>query len=670
MSESSFDPATIPALLIDSSPDGILAFDRQCRYTIWNAAMEKLSGVPKEQVLGRCAFEIFPFLQETGEDRFLHAALAGQSLESHEQHYAIPSTGKEGYFEGRYSPLRDARGEVIGGLAIIHDVTARKRAEQQVRSDAEAAERRFRTTFDQSPLSMQMLAPDGRTIRVNQAWQQLWGLTLENLANYNMLADQQLVDKGLMPYIRKGFAGEPTAIPAILYNTEESLQTGLARWVTGFIYPLKDDSGEITEVVVVHEDVSARKAIEELHQFLAGTGAVLVSSLDYETTLKTVANLVVPFLADWCIIDVVEGEVIRRVTVNASDPAKQEALTELQRRYPPTWDSPQPATQALREKRLIHFKQLDPASLAQLVRDTEHFQLMQGLAPQAALAIPLVARGHVVGVMTLAMSESGRIYRETDIAIAEEVARRAAMAIDNARLYQEVEESSRTKDQFLAVLSHELRTPLTAILGWSNLLRAHRLEEKDVQAALDSIARNANSQAQLVEDLLEVSRIVTGKFYVDLQECDLSSLIKNAVETVQLSADAKEISLSLSCPASPCRVCGDQQRLQQVALNLLSNAIKFTPPNGRINVTVQDNGSMVELSVSDTGQGISAEFLPHVFDRFRQSDSSVTREFGGLGLGLSIVKHIVDLHSGAIEVTSEGEGKGATFTIRLPQATA
>jgi signal transduction histidine kinase len=242
------------------------------------------------------------------------------------------------------------------------------------------------------------------------------------------------------------------------------------------------------------------------------------------------------------------------------------------------------------------------------------------------------------------------------------------MAIDNARLYQEVEESSRTKDQFLAVLSHELRTPLTAILGWSNLLRVHRLEEKDVQAALDSIARNANSQAQLVEDLLEVSRIVTGKFYVDLQECDLFSIVKNAVETVQLSTDAKEIALSLSCPASPCRVCGDAQRLQQVALNLLSNAIKFTPPRGRINVEVQDNGSMVELSVSDSGQGISAEFLPHVFDRFRQSDSSVTREFGGLGLGLSIVKHIVDLHNGTIEVSSEGEGKGATFIVRLPQA--
>ena len=632
--------------------------------------MEQLSGVPKEQVLGQRAFEVFPFLQETGHDRFFYAALAGQTLESHEQHYAIPATGKEGYFEGRYSPLRNATGQVVGGMAIIHDVTLKKRAEQQIKSEAEVAERRFRTTFEQSPLSMQILSPDGRTLRVNQAWEQLWGVGLDDLADYDMLADDQLVEKGLMPYIQKGFAGDATIIPAILYNTEQTLQTGLARWVQGYIYPLKDDSGTITEVVLIHEDVSDRKAIEDLQQFLAETGAVLVSSLDYDTTLETVAKLVVPFLADWCIIDVVEGDAIRRVAVSAHDPAKQETLAELQRRYPPTWDSPQPATQALLERRLVHYNHIGTESMADTVRDTQHLQLMQNLAPQTALAIPLVARGHVVGVITLAMAESGRIYRDKDISIAEEVARRAAMAIDNARLFQEVEESSRMKDQFLAILSHELRTPLTAILGWADLLRAQRLAEKETQAALESIARNAKSQAQLVEDLLEVSRIVTGKFHVDLQECDVAAVIKNAVETVRISADAKSIQLSLCCPSSPCRVCGDPHRLQQVALNLLSNAIKFTPSQGQVEVVVQNNESRVELSVRDSGQGISAEFLPHVFDRFRQSDSTTTRKFGGLGLGLSIVKHIVDLHDGTVEVISAGEGKGATFTVKLPALSA
>ncbi len=945
--------ASISTLLIESSADGILAFDQQCRYTIWNAAMEQISGLPREQVLGRCAFEVFPFIQETGGDRFFYAALAGESIECHDQHFVIPSTGKEGIFDGRYSPLRDAHGTVIGGLAIIHDATARKRAEQQARSEAEAAERRFRTTFEQSPLSKQILAPDGRTLRVNQAWEKLWGLTMEDLTNYNVLADQQLIDKGLMPYIESGFAGEPTTIPAILYSPQETLHTGLARWVRGFIYPLKDDSGHVTEVVLVHEDISDRKAVEDLHQrqarqeslradvgaafklaaplqsalqlcteaivrhldvavaqvwklepgqnvlelqasagmdidalgtlsrvsigesaigivaqnrqvylsnelandallqaeewtrqaglisfagypllvqghlagvlaiysrylfddnvvrthslvvdnvaqgiqgyaieaslrdserryrslfetnpapigvlradslqfltvnqaavehygysreefatkslydiqssgeivdlfaerkyqlpartftqhrlkdgslidvemtveeieyqgqaayviilndvtsekqfetgqrFLAETGAALVSSLDYDITLKTVASLVIPFLADWCIIDLVEGESIRRVAVSASDPQKHEFLLDLQRRYAPTWDSPQPAMHALREKQPVFYKDIDAASLAELVRDSEHFQLMQQLAPRNALAIPLIAREHVVGVITLAMSESGRSYRDFERTLAEEVARRAALAIDNARLYHEVEHASRMKDEFLAVLSHELRTPLTAILGWSNLLQAHRLDEETVQAALSSIEKNAKSQSQLVDDLLEVSRIITDKFQVDLQECDFTSVIKNSVETTRFSAATKQIELSLDCPPIPCRVWGDPYRLQQVALNLLSNSIKFTPPNGRIEVVVQDRDTLVELRVSDSGQGITAEVLPHIFDRFRQSDGTTTRQFGGLGLGLSIVKHIVDLHNGTIEAYSAGEGLGASFTVQL-----
>jgi PAS domain S-box-containing protein len=234
----------------------------------------------------------------------------------------------------------------------------------------------------------------------------------------------------------------------------------------------------------------------------------------------------------------------------------------------------------------------------------------------------------------------------------------------------EAERAGRMKDEFLATLSHELRTPLSAILGWSQLLQQSHLGPEETQDALATIERNARVQARLIEDLLDMSRIISGKIRLEVQPVDLHAVIAAAVATVKHSAEAKQIKVLCRLDPKVAPIMGDPSRVQQIVWNLLSNSIKFTPPQGRIMVTLQKSPGYVEIGVSDTGAGIKPEFLPHVFERFRQADASLTRSFGGLGLGLAIVKQLVELHGGSIRVTSDGEGLGSTFTFQLPLSNA
>jgi signal transduction histidine kinase len=232
----------------------------------------------------------------------------------------------------------------------------------------------------------------------------------------------------------------------------------------------------------------------------------------------------------------------------------------------------------------------------------------------------------------------------------------------------EAESANRLKDEFLATVSHELRTPLTAIIGWTHMLRHGSLDAETEARGLETIERNAQAQAQLVEDILDVSRVITGKLRLNIGEVDASSVISAAIDSVQLAAESKGIRLEATLDPSARRVAGDSSRLQQVVWNLLSNAIKFTPAGGRVEVRLERAGNAAQIRVSDTGQGIGPDFLPHIFERFRQADGTTTRRHGGLGLGLAIVRHLVELHGGTVCADSEGEGCGATFTVALPLA--
>jgi CheY-like chemotaxis protein len=231
---------------------------------------------------------------------------------------------------------------------------------------------------------------------------------------------------------------------------------------------------------------------------------------------------------------------------------------------------------------------------------------------------------------------------------------------------REAETANRSKDEFLATVSHELRTPLTAILGWAQMLRTDRVPPDGVRHAIEVIERSARAQRQLIDDLLDVSRIVTGKLRMDVRPSDPSSFIDAAVDAVRPAAEAKGVRMQKVMDTGLISIPGDPVRLQQVIWNLLSNAIKFTPRGGRVQIRSERVNSHLEIVVSDTGQGISPDFLPHVFDRFRQADQKTSRQHGGMGLGLAIVRHLVELHGGNVSAASDGEGKGSTFIVRLP----
>jgi signal transduction histidine kinase/ActR/RegA family two-component response regulator len=296
-----------------------------------------------------------------------------------------------------------------------------------------------------------------------------------------------------------------------------------------------------------------------------------------------------------------------------------------------------------------------------------------GLRPQSSIAIPMAVMGRIIGTIEV-QSYQKSAFRDEHATAMRMGANLTAVAIQNIRLLErestartEAEESNRLKDEFLATVSHELRTPLTAILGWSRMLEAGTISDPMAARAIETIRRNAQSQAQIIDDILDVSRVITGKLYLDLHPIDLAPVIEAAINVVRPTAEAKGIRIETEFDAQPTVITGDANRLQQIVWNLLSNAIKFTPSGGSVSLSVHEIGTQVEVRVTDTGQGINRDFLPFVFDRFRQADSTSTRQHGGLGLGLAIARHLVEIHGGTIMAESPGEGKGATFSVRLPR---
>ncbi|HYO64741.1 MAG TPA: ATP-binding protein, partial [Archangium sp.] len=315
---------------------------------------------------------------------------------------------------------------------------------------------------------------------------------------------------------------------------------------------------------------------------------------------------------------------------------------------------------------------LTAEALASETDETQR-ELRRAFVGMKGLAVPIVLDGRKLGVLVLATGEEYRAYDADDVRLTEELAHRAAITVEHARLFELVrqerdraEEANRAKDDFLATVSHELRTPLTAILGWTSILRTHSLTPEKQARALETVERSARAQAQLVDDLLDISRIIAGRMRLEMQPVKLAPVVEAALEAVRPVAAARNIQLEPRLEPGVGPVQGDAQRLQQVAWNLLTNAIKFTPDGGRVTARLRCVDKHVELQVTDSGKGIEPAFLPHVFEHLRQANGSSTGRHGGLGLGLAIVRHLVELHGGTVQAHSEGEGRGSTFTLRLP----
>jgi PAS domain S-box-containing protein len=494
------------------------------------------------------------------------------------------------------------------------------------------SERRFRTMVEQSPLGIQIFAPDGHVIETNQAWEKTWESKPGDLQSYNVLHDPQFEKLGLKPFVAQAFAGEPVVIPPFRYDPALSGRPGRPRWVQLYLYPVKDQAGQLREAVLIMHDMSEMKQAEEAVQrnqeqlrLVIDALPVFVGYLDHSKRLRLTNEVyeewfdLPPLTAEGKALSEVFGE----QAFHVAEPHIDLAFAGQRESY---------------DDKLRFF-------------DGSEHDIRATLIPHVGLA------GHVEGVVMVISDVTERKQAENE---------RSRLLAAEKEARTEAEMANRTKDDFLATLSHELRTPLNAILGWAQLMKAGGLPQEEISHGLDTIERNARVQSQLVEDLLDLSRIISGKLRLEMKVVDLPTVLEAALDSVRPAAEARKIQLVPMLDASASPVLGDPARLQQVVWNLLSNAIKFTPAGGRVELQLRRSGSQAEISVNDTGIGVDPEFLPYVFDRLRQADSSSTRRHGGLGLGLSIARHLIESHGGTIRAQSAGKDKGATFTASLP----
>jgi PAS domain S-box-containing protein len=564
---------------------------------------------------------------------------------------AVRPDGTRGWYESRLVPLSMEAGEARV-LAITRDVTERRRYQQSLHESA----LRYRALFDGTLDSMVLADDEGRIVEANPAAVALFGQPVEKLVGtgiWEWSHDRSAFDAAWARFLAEGtMRGE----------WELRLADGSTRQVE-----FSATAGFVSRRhLSMLRDVTERRRGERTVQFLARATRLLGSSLEERETAVALARLAVPEVADWCGVDL-QGEDGRlvRVALAVAD-ARQEEAWDLVRRAPPDGLGGATLEAALRTGEPSLLEEGAADALAARARDDEHRRALKAAGWRSVMVVPLVSSGRMLGVLWFAGIRRG--LGAPELALARELADRAGVALDNARLYREAQEANRVKDEFLATLSHELRTPLNAIVGWTYLLRAGGLDAPTSQRALETIERNARLQSQLIADILDVSRIVSGKLRIESTPVDLGALLAAAVDTVRPAAQAKGVSLLVEVAPGGASVVGDGGRLHQVAQNLLNNAVKFTGAGGEVRVALHRSATLAELVVADTGVGIPAEFLPHVFERFRQGDSSTTRPHGGLGLGLAITRHLVEAHGGSVEAASEGPGRGSRFTIRLPLA--
>lgn len=774
-------------------------------------------------------------------------------------------------------PVISRSGEVIGGLFFGHpdrDVfTARHEriveglaaqtavamdnarlfeVGQRARERAEESERYYRLLTNTVPQMVWTGLSDGAIDYVNQGWCEYTGQTVEQAqgSGWSAVLHPDDYERTFNIWQHAVQTGEHYQV---IYRLRRA-SDGAYRWHLGRALPLRDEQDKIVKWFGTCTDIDDQKRSEESLSFLSEASRILSSSLEYGITLKTVARLAVPIFADWCAVDMLgtDGSV-NRLAVEHIDPNKVEIAHELQRRYPSGAGQSEALLQVLKSGKSQWAREIPDALLEVAIQDKERLSLLRSLGLRSYIMVPLVIRGETLGAITFASAESGRLYNEEDLAFAEQLAQRAALAVDNSKLYKETqqalelreqaielhrkveerlsllvqasdkligsptldevlpsilslsreliaadahavwqlnsarkewlissayglseafrqsivpitsqtisdlpnilivedvetepvltterrdlhqfegiqsflvaplningkfsgsitfyyrekhhfseleirvatalsnmaaaaigsaelyeeqtrmrseaEEANRVKDEFLATVSHELRTPLNAILGWAQILYRGNYDANALAQAIVVIERNARSQAQIIDDIIDVSRIISGKLRLEVQPVKLDAVIAAAMDTIGPAAEAKGVRIQSIIDSRAGQVSGDVNRLQQVVWNLLSNAVKFTPKGGRIQVRLEKINSHLELTVSDSGNGISREFLPYVFDRFRQADSSMSRAHGGLGLGLSIVRHLIEAHGGTVHAYSEGEDKGASFTVKLP----
>jgi PAS domain S-box-containing protein len=645
--------------ILESITDAFVALDHQWRITYVNQETARLNGQKPEDMIGKTHWEQWPWSVGTVVEREYRRAVTERVA----VHLEVLYEPLNLWLEIHAYPSQD-------GLSIyFRDITERKQIEQSLQVNRD----RLDLVLQASQLGLWYCDLPFDKLVWNDKCKEHFGLTPDTEVTIDLFYAQLHPDDRERTRTAIDQSIEQKSGYDIDYRTVAP--DGQVRWIRAIGRGFYDATGNPMHFDGITVDISDRKRQEEersrvearerqyMHrlQRLAEASVAINSTLSLDEILKLITEQARE------IIEAHQSVTSMSVDDNWAQAINAVSLSDKYaqwRQYDEKTDGSGIYTLVCRMQRPMRMTQAE----------LEAHPAWRGFGKHASnhppirgwLAVPLTTRdGKNIGLIQLSDKYEGEFTQE-DEAILVQLAQMASATIDNARLYQESQQANRLKDDFLATLSHELRSPLNAMLGWLTLLRTRKFDEAAKTRALETIERNARTQAQLVEDILDVSRIIRGQLRLNVRPVRLVPVIESAIDTVRPAADAKSIRLQSVLDPAAGPVSGDSDRLQQIIWNLLTNAVKFTPKGGRVQICLERINSHVEITVTDTGQGISAEFLPYVFDRFRQADGSITRSYNGLGLGLAIVRHLVELHGGTVHAESAGKGLGARFTVKLP----
>jgi PAS domain S-box-containing protein len=622
--------------VLDRIHDGFYALDRDWRFTIINRSAERYIGRPREAMLGKVLWEEFPQLLGTRLEEVYRTAVATQ----HDREVELLTPIYERWVQARVFPSPD-------GLSVYFvDLTARKQAEDAVR-DSEA---RYRAMFEHTLDGVQLTAPDGTILESNPAACRMLQRTNDEIRAVGragivdtsdprlaVLLEQRRIHgnaRGEVTFIRKDGTKFPAEVSSAVFT----------------------DAGNDIRTSLTFRDLTDAKRGEAALRILSEASAALQASLDLDTLLANFTALVVPAVGELALIDILDGAVIRRVVDRPS--AGADPRIEILRANVPEHPTDRGVSHVLRTGEPELVPVVTDEWLTRVSRDEAHLAAARALKPASIVMVPMIARDKVLGVLTLMQLDPSRRFDEADLPLARGLADRAALAIDNARLYREAVEARSRRDEMLGIVSHDLRTPLNTIVLRAELLARHH---PAARSEIESITTAVRHAERLVQDLLMITAIEAGKLPLQRHDEAIERLLAEVVDLHHSAADHRGLSLNLQCAPGLGRADLDRGRFVQAISNLVGNAIKFTPPGGRIDVRATRGPATIVIEVSDTGAGIPADQLPSLFDRFSRG-----RHGGdGVGLGLAITKGVVDAHGGQLAVHSEANA-GTTFTITLP----
>jgi PAS domain S-box-containing protein len=602
------------ASIVTSADDAIISTDSSGTIVSWNRAAERIFGYSEVEAIGQSMLLIVPPERHKQEEAVLRRVRGGESVNHYETVYAR-NNGQCIDVSLTISPIVTPAGQTIGTSTIARDITEARRLERDARH--------FAAIVDSSDDAIVSKDLDGTIVSWNPAAERLFGYTADEIIGQSIRViippDRQSEEDHVLGAVRRGESVDH-------FETVRVRKDGSRVPISLTVSPIRSASGAIIGASKIVRDLSRTQSAQRDALRLAS----IVDSSDDAIVSKDLHGIVTSWNAaaermfGFAESEMV-GQSIRRIIPDDRQQEEDEVLSRIRR-----------------GERVEHYETIRQRKDGTLV-------------PVSLTVSPILSHdGTVVGASK----------------IARDISERERAALERERLLTIARDASQLKDEFLATLSHELRTPLNAIVGYVRMMQSDLLTGEKRARAMDTVARNVTSLTQIVEDVLDVSRIISGKLRLDVQPVDLPAVVQNAVETVRPAADAKGLRLVAIADPRAAPVSGDPERLQQILWNILSNAVKFTERGGRVEVRLERVNSHVELTISDTGVGIPAEFLPHVFDRFRQADSGISRSRGGLGLGLAISRHLVELQGGRIYAASDGPGTGATFRIELPLRSA